>query len=143
MFRNIYKFSKSVPKHSDLFSRLSYFQNVLKLLVYFETFRFVLENISKKSVPEHSDVSCSRNTLTCLVDCFVFRIFRNIQICFGNISKIFRKHSDLFSGHFKSVLEHKEVFKSIPKHSDLFSRLSYFHNILKLSETFRLLWKHF
>ena len=53
---------------------------------------------------------------------------------------MFKKCSDLFLGHFKSVSKYLDVFKSVPKHFDLLSRLSYFHNVSKLSvysETFR------
>ena len=50
LFRNSKTFFKSVLKYSNLFSRLSYFQNVSKLSVYTETFRFGLE-IFKKVFP--------------------------------------------------------------------------------------------
>ena len=74
VFRNSKMFLKSVLKHADQYSRLSYFKNVPILLIYNKTFRFVLGTLKNvlvnfqdysqtvldffflgrfKSVPEH------------------------------------------------------------------------------------------
>jgi len=95
LFRNSKTFFKSIPKHSDLFSRLSYFQNVSKLSVYIETFRFVLKIFKK--------------------------VFPNIQIFF--LKKVFLKHYNLFSRLFcyQNVLKHSDLFGNIP---DYFENIS-------------------
>ena len=77
----------------------SVFQSVPKLLVCLETFQSVLEYLK-----------------------FVLKKFSNI--CFRNISKLFRNS--------------KTFFKSVPKHSDLSSRLSCF----RMFRNFKFISKH-
>ena len=124
---------KSVPKYFDLFSRL-------------------FPNISE-SVPEHScfPKRCSRNILICLVDCSVFIMFRNIQICFVNISKIFWKTFIFFRNIQICFWDISKVFRNINTFSKVFWNiltclLSCFLNVPKLSiyfETCRFVLGHF
>ena len=105
VFRDIKPFFKSVPKHFDLFSRL--FPNIRMFWKHFKKCSQIFICFQKRCSRMFSRLFCFQNVLKLSV------LFRNIQICSVNISKIFwktfrlfRKYLDLFSGYFKSVPEH-------------------------------------
>ena len=140
--------------------------NISKILrntfSYPETIRFVLETF-KKSVPEHIDIflkRCSQTIPTCLVDCFIFKMFQNIQICLETFQMIPEhsnppKHSNVYchancSGTiwnvnmsnffiYRFVLKKSDMFYkhvSVRKYSELFINMSRLFYFPKSSETF-------
>ena len=126
--------------------------NISKILrntfSYPETIRFVLETF-KKSVPEHTDIflkRCSQTIPTCLVDCFVFKIFQNIQICLETFQMIPEhsnppKHSNVYchancSGTIWNVnMSNFFIYRFVLKNQICFTNISVFGNILSCLST--------
>ena len=86
VFRNNKIFSKSVLKYSDLFSECS------ETFSLFRNIKICFGKISKvfRNIKTFSEVS--RNILTCLLNCPIFRMFWNFQFI--------PKHSVLFWKYF-------------------------------------------
>ena len=130
---------------SNLFRK--YFKNIAEHFQLSRNNQICFGNIKKKIVPEHTDIflkRCSQTIPTCLVYCFVFKMFQNIQICLETFQMIPEhsnppKHSNVYchancSGTIWNVnMSNFFIYRFVLKKSDMF----YKHfSVRKYSELF-------